>query len=168
MIKVIAFDCFGTVFDMSGVRREELVDYANHIRKPLWSPLHLPKSWEYMPAHPDASYGLAMLREKFLVVTCSNGPLGLLARLSKNASIEWDAIIPLEMNRVFKPDLLAYLTVCQVLDVDASEVMMVTANKTFGDLEASAKLGMTPQLIRGDSDIQTIDELARSLGAGYY
>lgn len=164
MIKVVAFDVFGTVFNLTPTDREEVRDYVRHIRQPEWAPLRLPKSWESLPAHPDSAEGIAKLREKFIVVTCSNGPLGLLTKLSKHNGIQWDAIIPLELNRVYKPDPRAYLTVCEVLDVAPEEVLMVTANKTFGDLEASAKLGMRSVLIRDGDGPKTIPELAASLG----
>lgn len=159
MIKVIAFDVFGTVFDLSGVDREEIRAYAHHIRKPEWSPLHLPRSWETLPAHPDAAMGIKWLREKYLVVTCSNGPLGLLSRLSKHNNVSWDAIIPIEMKKVYKPNPRAYLTVCDLLNVNPDEVMMVTANKDFGDLEATDALGMQPMLIRNPGTPKTIIEL---------
>ncbi len=163
MIKVIAFDVFGTVFDLSSVPKQEKIDYITHIRKPEWSPLVLPKSWETLPAHPDAAEGIRLLRHDYYVVTCSNGPLGLLAKLSKHNKIEWDAIIPLELNKVFKTNPRAYLTVCEVMGVQSQEVMMVTANKSFGDIEASSALGMTPMLIRNEGHPQTIIELASSL-----
>lgn len=162
-MKVIAFDVFGTVFDLSGVPKEEIRAYAHHIRQDTWSPLFLPESWAKLPAHPDAAEGIERLRRDFTVVTCSNGPLGLLAKLSKHNGISWDAIIPLELNRVFKPDPFAYLTVCQVLEVKPKDVMMVTANEKFGDLEASKSLGMFPQLIRS-GNTETIIELAIQLG----
>lgn len=162
-MKVIAFDLFGTVFDFSAVPREEIRDYVHHLRKPEWSPLSLPPSWEHLPAHPDSAEGIARLRTKFLVVTCSNGPLGLSAKLCKNAGVQFDAITPLELNRVYKTNPKAYMTVCEVYDVKPSEVMMVTANEGFGDLEASAALGMTPQLIRGGSSVGDILRLAEIL-----
>ncbi len=163
-MNVIAFDVFGTVFDLSGVEREEVRAYARQLRRPEWAPLTLPPSWERLPAHPDAAFGIELLRRKFFVVTCSNGPLGLLAKLSKHNGISWDAIIPLELNKVYKPDPRAYLTVCEVLGVEPAAVTMVTANETFGDLEASAALGMTPRLIRNPGTPATIMELAESLG----
>lgn len=162
-MKVIAFDVFGTVFDLSGVPREEIKRYIDHIRRPDWQPLQLPASWETLPAHPDAAEGIDKLRERFFVVTCSNGPLGLLAKLSKHNGIVWDVIIPLELNRVYKTNPKAYLTVCEVLGVEPADVMLVTANKDFGDLEESAALGMTPQLIRNPGTPQTIAELAEAL-----
>lgn len=163
-IKVIAFDVFGTVFDLSGADRKEVKDYITHIHEPVWSPLQLPKTWENLKAHPDSAEGIALLRKKFMVVTCSNGPLGLLAKLSKNNGINWDAIIPLEMNKVYKPNPRAYMTVCEVLNVLPEEMLMVTANKTFGDLEASRALGMEAILIRDEeSPVKTIIDLAKVL-----
>lgn len=161
-MKVIAFDVFGTVFDLSGVPRQEIKDYAHHIHQPEWKPLHLPKSWETLPVHPDSVEGIKQLQERFFVVTCSNGPLGLLAKLSKHNGIHWDAIIPLELNKVFKTNPKAYMTVCEVLDVDPSDVIMVTANEKFGDLEAARGLGMQAILIR-DEKIPTIIDLAKSI-----
>ena len=46
-----------------------------------------------------------------------------------------------------------------MLDVKPEEVAMVTANETFGDLEASGVLGMRPILIR-DGNLPTIGSLA--------
>jgi 2-haloalkanoic acid dehalogenase type II len=163
-MKVIAFDTFGTVFNLAGVDHEDVRAYAHHIRKPEWSPLRLPKAWETLPAHPDSAEGIARLRSKFIVVTCSNGPLGLLAKLSKYNGVSWDAIIPLELNKVFKPNPRAYMTVCEVLGVKPAEVLMVTANRTFGDLEASRALGMQAQLIRDGDGPKNIMELAEQLG----
>lgn len=162
-MKVIAFDVFGTVFDLSGVPQEEVRAYGRHIKKAEWTPLVLPPSWQSLPAHPDAAEGISLLRGKYMVVTCSNGPLGLLARLSKHNNIEWDAIIPLELNKVFKPNTAAYMTVCDVLGVPPQDVLLVTANEKFGDLEAAKAVGMWTALIRAEGGPKDIIELARLL-----
>lgn len=163
-MKVIAFDVFGTVFDLAGVDRQEIRDYVHHIRQDTWEPLRLPKHWETLPAHPDAAEGISRLRKNYIVVTMSNGPLGLLTKLSKHNGIQWDAIMPLEIKRFYKPRPEAYLTVCDVLDVPPENVMMVTANKGFGDLEAAAALGMKPILIRDPGgDFNDIHGLASYL-----
>lgn len=163
-IKVIAFDVFGTVVDAAGVPHAEMAAYAAHVRKPLWTPLTLPAAWEHLPPHPDSIPGIVRLQTKFVVVTCSNAPLGFQSRLARNAGLPWDAIIPLEANRVFKPDPRAYLTVCEVLGVEPAEVLMVTANKTFGDVEGAGGVGMTPVLIRGTAPVPDIIALAESHG----
>lgn len=163
-MKVIAFDLFGTVFDLTGVDRQEIRDYAAHIRKPEWSPLVLPKSWESLPAFADSRDGMMRLRSGFIVVTCSNAPLALQTRLLKNADIKFDAIVPLEINRVFKPATAAYITLYEALKFEPNEVLMVTANEHFGDLEGSALVGMPSQLIRsGKGNPKTIIELAERL-----
>lgn len=162
-MNVIAFDVFNTVVDLASVDRDEVRAYADHIKQPEWSPLRLPESWENLPAFADSAEGIARLRKKFMVVTCSNGPLGMMARLLKNAGLQFDAIIPLELNRVFKPNDQAYLTVCEVLGVPGPRVRMVTANKKFGDLEAADRLGMFATLIRNPGCPQTITELAELL-----
>lgn len=155
-IEVIAFDLFGTIFDLSKTPKSEIVAYARHIRQPEWAPLILPESWEFLPLHPDSRDGVKSLRQRFMVVTCSNAPLGTIAKLSKNNNINWDAIIPLELNMVFKPNPKSYLTVCDVLNIEPSKVLMVTANEKFGDLEGSKAVGMESILIRGKDIPDTI------------
>ena len=168
-IRVVAFDLFGTVFDMSNVPRAEIVAYIDHIEKPEWSPLDLPASWESCPPHADAGEGIERLRFRYRAVTCSNGPLETLWSLSRNGDIEWDAIVPLEARRVFKPHPRAYLTVPIVCCVEPSQVLMVTGNpklgrKDYGDVEAARAVGMQSVLIRGESDIPDIIALAERLG----
>lgn len=160
---IIAFDVFGTVFDLRSAEAEDIKNYLHHIKRTPWSPLVLPKSWETLPAHPDSKAGIERLRKHHLVVTCSNGPLGLLAKLSKHNSISWDAIVPLELNKVFKPNPAAYMTICEIFDCPPSGVIMVTANEKFGDIEASTALGMEARLIR-TKEIPTIVDLATQLG----
>lgn len=150
MLKVIAFDVFGTVFDLSQVDRAEIRAYVDHIHAAEWQPLTLPASWETLDAHPDAAEGIARLRRRFQVVTCSNGPISLLTKISKRAGISWDALTPLEVARVYKPREAAYRLVCEMMRVEPCEVAFVTANRTFGDVEASRALGMTPFVIRGE------------------
>lgn len=163
-VKVIAFDVFNTVVDMTPLPRHEISDYVRHTRTLPWSPLVLPEHWEHLAAHADSIEGINRLRSKYIVVTCSNGPLGMLAKLSKNAGLQWDAIIPLELGQAFKPRLESYKTVFEVLDVEPTEVMMVTANETFGDLKAAEIWGMVPMLIRSKSGPRTITDLADLLG----
>lgn len=168
-IAVVAFDLFGTVFDMSNVPREEIVAYIDHIEKPEWSPLELPESWVNLPAHPDSQRGLALLHNRFEVTTCSNCPLGLARAMVERAQLWFDAVTPIEANRVFKPHPRAYFTVCEVMGVPPEAVLMVTANprlgrKDYGDVEAAREVGMQSVLIRGESEIPDIIALAERLG----
>lgn len=159
-IKVIAFDTFGTVYDLAAVDRDEVRDYIAQVRRPRWSPLNLPSSWQHMPPHADSVEGIKRLRERYIVVTLSNGPLGLQTRMAKNAGIVWDAIIPLEIRRVYKPDPLAYQLVCDVFGVEPGEVLMVTGNAGSPDIAGAESIGMKAQMIRQPGTPQTITELA--------
>jgi 2-haloalkanoic acid dehalogenase type II len=167
-LKVIAFDLFGTVFDMSNVPREEIRAYLDCCTAPKW-PLALPEAWKHLPTHDDAVEGIALLRTKYTVVALSNGPLNTTVPLSKNVGITWDALIPLEAYHVYKPQSEAYLTIVGLLGVAPSDVLMVTANPTFahfpyGDIEGARGVGMQAQLIRRPGCPQTIIELAEQLG----
>lgn len=77
MFKYVAFDLFGTVFNISNTPRQEIKDYINHVRQPMWQPLTLPKSWENLELHPDSYNGIARIYEKYFIVTCSNAPYSL-------------------------------------------------------------------------------------------
>ena len=163
-IKVIAFDVFGTLVKFDGVPHEEIKAYADHIRKPEWSPLVLPDSWKNLKAFDDSQYTVDLLRlHQFMVVTLSNGPLGIQAHLLRNNAIPVDAIIPLEIARVFKPNPRAYQAASEILGIPPENWLMVTANEKFGDLEASKLIGMQSQLIRGDELPQAYN-LASILG----
>src|SRR5690606_22074940 len=103
-IKCIAFDCFGTVFDMSGVGREQIRDYVEHVRRDDFSPFAFPVSWWNLKAHPDAAEGIRKLRSSgYSCVTLSNGGAGLLAHVSYHSGITWDHITDLTAHRAYKP-----------------------------------------------------------------
>jgi 2-haloalkanoic acid dehalogenase type II len=165
LTKVIAFDIFNTVYDLSTTPKDEIRAYGSHISKEGWSRLFLPKSWQNLKAFPDAKAGIERLREKYLVVTCSNGPMALQTRLNKNNGISWDFLIPLEERKIFKPNPLAYQMIADIMGVKTEEVAMITANKTFGDIEGASALGMAAFWIRGESKIVDINALAGILGA---
>ncbi len=163
-IKVIAFDVFGTVFDLTSVDRGEIRDYVRHVKASEWEPLELPKSWATIPAHPDAFQGLLRLRSGgYTVVTLSNGPMRLLTQMSRRNHIEWDAIVPIELRKVYKPDIEAYRVLPELFGVKPNEIMMVTANPTFGDVEAAKSLGWHVAVIRQEEGPKTIEDLADSL-----
>lgn len=163
-LKVIACDCFGTVFDLSRTSQEERSDYIAQVRRDYWAPLSLPDAWQQLEAHPDARAGLERLRTRYWVVTCSNAPLGFLARLSSRNDIRWDAIIPLEMRKVYKPHPEAYKLVYDVMGVRPEETLMVTGNVPAIDVQGAELLGMHGQLIRHLDEPQTLIELAEQLG----
>jgi len=160
-IKVIAFDVFGTLVKLDGVPREEVKAYADHIRKPEWSPLTLPESWTRLPAFDDSRPVLKFLSKWFTVVTLTNGPVSMMVPLLKNAAIDVDMVVPLELRQVYKTDPRAYMLVCDLFRVEPKNVLMVTANEKFGDIEASRSLGMSAALVRGE-EFPTLWYLTRS------
>jgi len=169
-LKVILFDCFGTVFDMSGVNKEEISEYVRNSRGKHgedWKPLDLPKAWETIPAHPDSVNGIARIRESgFYAVALSNGPAPLIAKMSSNAGIVWDLIIPLELVGSYKPHSDAYRAALKIFpQFQPHQFMMVTANPGFGDLEAAGSLGMAAVCIRNldHSIVKDIDHLSQWL-----
>lgn len=158
-IKCIAFDCFGTVFNMDGVSRQEIADYVKHVNKNDFTPYEFPKSWWELKAHPDSKPGIDALKKHCFCGTLSNGQADLLAHISKQAGIEWDFIIDLAKYKVYKPHIDAYKTVEKATGFTPQECLMVTANPTFGDVEGAAAIGMNSQVIRHGYP-ETIVELA--------
>ncbi len=163
MIKVIAFDCFGTVFDMSGVPSGDIVNYVNHVRHEDFTPYVFPDSWWRLKAHPDSAEGIKKLQlAGFKCVALSNGSSTLIGHISILNGINWDHIVDLIAHRVYKPHLGAYRTIQADLGTPPEETLMVTANPTFGDLEGSSAVGMQSHVIRHGYP-NTILELAASL-----
>lgn len=160
-IKCIAFDCFGTVFDMSGISREEIKAYVEHVRKEDFTPYTFPDSWWKLKAHSDSAKGITKLQDAgFTCVTLSNGSANLLRYISRKNGIFWDFIVDLAREQVYKPHIDAYRKVEKAVGFKPSETLIVTANPTFGDIEGSAAIGMMSQVIRQPDTPQTIAALA--------
>lgn len=168
MIKCLAFDCFGTVFDMAGVSQDEIRDYVRHVRQNDFTPYNFPDSWWNLQLHHDAATGIKLLQQDgFVCSTLSNGDAKLLRHVSERGGIYWDHIVDLAAHKVYKPHLDAYKTVQKDLGFLPEETMMVTANPTFGDVEGASALGMFPQVIRQEEgDIKDIIDLANFLRRG--
>lgn len=167
MFRVAAFDCFGTVFDASGLPRELVAAYVEHVNAENFSPFEFPQEWYELPAHPDSAEGIRRLRAGGIrCVTLSNGSKELLEALSNRAGIEWDAIIDLAAHRVYKPNQRAYRTVELETGATPGESLLVTANKTFGDVEGASSIGMGWILIRQPEEFwpASIVEFAELLG----
>jgi 2-haloalkanoic acid dehalogenase type II len=166
-IKCIAFDCFGTVFDMTGVPDVEIRAYVRHVKAEDFSPFTFPQSWYDLKPHADSAQGIKKLQSMGLqCVPLSNGNANLISDISESAGIWWDYIIDLVGHGVYKPKIEAYRTVEKDLGFKPSETMMVTANPTFGDIEGSASIGMQSQVIRQPGFPRDIIDLADIL-AGY-
>jgi FMN phosphatase YigB (HAD superfamily) len=158
-MKILLFDLVGTVFNMSSAREGDLSYYGHQIsdwrdpvkaRQAIWVPLNLPQSWEILPPHLESKAAINVLRSsgKFRCVTLSNLPIRLQIEMSANAGINWDFMVPLETSRVYKTHPAAYLSATRLFGTrPADDFVMVTANQTYGDLEAAERLGMHTVLI---------------------
>lgn len=100
----------------------------------------LNKAWHRLPAWPDAVEGLARLRRKYIICTLSNGNIGLLTEMAKNARLPWDCVLSAEVFKAYKPDPRTYLGVAAVFDVTPSQVMLAAAH--HDDLAAARTCGL--------------------------
>ena len=101
---------------------------------------HLNLVWHRLIPWDDTIAGLLRLKNQFTLVTLSNGNLGLLANMAKNAGLPWDLILSAEVFRHYKPDPETYLGVASIFDVAPEEVMLVAAHKD--DLLSASKCGL--------------------------
>ena len=100
----------------------------------------LNKAWHRLPGWPDAVEGLARLKRKYIICTLSNGNIGLLTEMAKNAGLPWDCVLSAEVFKAYKPDPRTYLGVAAVFDVTPSQVMLAAAH--HDDLAAARTCGL--------------------------
>jgi len=101
---------------------------------------HLNRAWHRLSPWSDTVPGMTRLKSRFMLTTLSNGNLGLLANMAKNAGLPWDLILSAEVFRHYKPDPETYLGVAEIFDVQPSEVMLVAAHED--DLDAAKACGL--------------------------
>ena len=101
---------------------------------------HLNKVWHRLDAWPDSVEGLIRLKSRYTICTLSNGNLGLLANMAKNAGLPWDCILSAEVFKKYKPDPETYLGVAKVFDLTPEKVMVVAAH--HDDLAAARSCGL--------------------------
>lgn len=100
----------------------------------------LNRAWHRLPAWPDAVDGLTRLKKKFTICTLSNGNIGLLTNMAKNAGLPWDCVLSAEVFKAYKPDPRTYLGVAGVFDVSPGQVMLAAAH--HDDLAAARGCGL--------------------------
>jgi FMN phosphatase YigB (HAD superfamily) len=147
-VQVITTDLIGTCFDVSRVDAPILRAYGEQIKRTPYKPLHLPERMiDQMRVYPDVRVGLQHLQDIFTVCTLSNAPLGWQIRACKKHGIYFDGMIDLEPWEVYKPTLRAYARTQAVLGCQNKNVLMVTSNAKFGDLEAARQMGQQSILV---------------------
>ncbi|WKX72112.1 haloacid dehalogenase type II [Streptomyces sp. XD-27] len=101
----------------------------------------LVRAWHRLRPWPDAVPGLELLHNTPVVTaTLSNGGVGLLARLAKQAGLRFDCVLSAELARSYKPDPEVYLMAARLLEVEPRRLLMVACHPD--DLEAAAKAGL--------------------------
>lgn len=160
-IKAVAFDLFNTVLDISDVSRESKKDYFDKIHDPavdyIWQ-----LNPDFMNAklfHEDTASLINKIRETCTVITFSNCPIYMQKDLFKLKfpEITFDYKVPLTRLRTKKPRPESYEKLSRWFSyhVNPEEILVVTANKDFGDLEGAAAAGMKSLLIE-PGDIQAV------------
>jgi 2-haloacid dehalogenase len=100
----------------------------------------LNRAWHRLDPWPDAVAGLARLRRRFVLATCSNGNVALIVNMARRAGLPWDAVLGAEVARHYKPQPEAYRITAEMLGLRTDECMMVAAHN--GDLAAAAGCGL--------------------------
>jgi len=96
--------------------------------------------WHRLDPWPDSVAGLTRLKSRFIICTLSNGNIGLLTEMAKNASIPWDCILSAENFNKYKPHPDTYLGVVRTFAAEPGQVMLAAAH--HGDLESARKCGL--------------------------
>src|SRR5579872_3301292 len=101
---------------------------------------HWNRVWHRLKPWPDSVAGLMRLKKKYTIAPLSNGNVGLLNDMAKNAGLPWDLILSAELAKHYKPDREAYLTAVSLLELKPEEVMMCAAHS--GDLMSARSFGL--------------------------
>lgn len=100
----------------------------------------LTRAWHRLNAWPDSVEGIQRLKQRHTVCSLSNGNIGLLTNMAKNAGLSWDCVLSAEVFKRYKPDPEVYLGVAAIFDVAPDEVMLVAAHQS--DLDAAKSCGL--------------------------
>ncbi len=117
----------------------------------------LARAWEKLPPWPDSVAGLAAIRAKMPVATCSNGSIALMVHLARFAGLGWDAILGADIAKDYKPQAATYQVTCAALRISPGEVLMVACHND--DLAAARVAGLQTAFVARP------DELGPGLGA---
>lgn len=148
-LKCLAFDCFGTIFNMQAVERKDIQAYVDHVRSNNFSPYKFPDYWYELPLHPDCLQGMRALQNLgFTCLAFSNASVDLVQAICSRTGLKFDGIVDLVKHQCYKPNLGAYTAIERQFGFLPCETMVVTANPSFGDIEGAAHHGMRSQVIR--------------------
>jgi 2-haloacid dehalogenase len=106
---------------------------------------HINRAWHRLKPWPDVVEGLTRLKARYIIGTLSNGNVGLLTRMAKNAGLPWDVVLGAETARAYKPLPQAYLASAALLNLEPAQVMLVAAHN--GDLAAASAAGLSTAFV---------------------
>jgi 2-haloacid dehalogenase len=101
---------------------------------------HFNRAWHRLDPWPDAVAGLARMKRKYIIATCSNGNVSLMVNLAKHAGLPWDMVLGAELAQQYKPRSEVYTKSVALLGLAPAECVMVAAHNR--DLEAAAACGL--------------------------
>lgn len=99
-------------YSLESVWNDELLEEINLI----WHRLH---GWD------DATEGLGLLKQKYIIGTLSNGNVRLLVDMAKFAKLPWDVVFSGDLMKSYKPNRKMYLGACEYLQLPPGKVAMV-------------------------------------------
>jgi 2-haloacid dehalogenase len=102
--------------------------------------------WRRLDPWPDVVEGLTMLKQHRIIAALSNANIALATHIAKRAKLPWDVILGSELVQTYKPMPAVYDSAPRLLDLPASEVMMVACH--LGDLRAAARRGLRTAYVR--------------------
>ena len=104
------------------------------------------RQWHRLDAWPDFATALRRLRRNRVCVSFTILSLSLIVDVSRRNGIDWDAVIPCEMLRVYKPLPDAYRCAAGFLAVEPREILMVACHNF--DLNAARGVGYRTAFVR--------------------
>lgn len=125
---------------LDALHRENLDRVLKRFGATCADPEALNRAWERLDPWPDVVRGLQELRDKALIAPCSNGSLGMMARLARWGGLPWDAIVGADIARDYKPKPEVYLRSAAALGLAPGAVTMVAAHNE--DLVAARAAGL--------------------------
>jgi 2-haloacid dehalogenase len=102
--------------------------------------------WHRLDAWPDFAPALAPLRRRYVCVSFTILSLSLVVDVSRRNGLGWDAVIPCEMLRVYKPRPEAYRRAAALLGIPPGEILMVACHNF--DLDAARGEGYRTAFVR--------------------
>ncbi|WP_022720754.1 haloacid dehalogenase type II [Rhodopseudomonas sp. B29] len=113
--------------------------------------------WHRLKPWPDVVSGLTRLKTKYILSPLSNGNVGLLTRMAKNAGLPWDLVMGGDLFGHYKPDPETYLGAARLLNLSPGEVMMVAAHNN--DLAAAQALGLKTAFVARPTEYGPLQKL---------